>query len=146
MKGSARPDRFVHDRDRLEPEGFDLGAPLLVECRGLDAVGLGWPGLDDGLAFELPSLPWRRVPFHRVDEPVELLVEPSGDVGSTRGELFEDRLVDAVDLGDPVHDRLPVDAESCGEFGAKRCVVGRRQSSLVELEGAGVECQPSPIG
>ena len=117
-----------------------------MECRGVDAVGLGWPGLDDGLAFELPPLPRRRVPFHRVDEPIELLVRPSSHISRARGELFEDGLVDAVDLGDPVGDGLPVDAEPFGEFGAKRRVVDRRQRSLVELEGAGVERQPPPIG
>ena len=80
---------------------------------------LGGAGVDDGFAFEPPPLPWRRVAVEGVDEPVELLVCSSRDVGGAGGELLEHDMRDVGHLGDPVLDLPPLDPEVGRELGRR---------------------------
>ena len=142
----TRVDRVVDDPFGVEAEGVDLLVPLPVEGAAVDPVGLGGPGVDDGFSFEPPAFAWRRVTFEGVDKSVELLVESAGDVAGAGGELLEDNFVQALELGDPVRNGVPADAEAADEFSAQGGVVDGREGALIQFECAGVEGEPPSVG
>jgi hypothetical protein len=112
---------------------------------GVDGVVLGRAAVEDGFALEAPPLPGRGLPVEGVDEPVELGVDAGLHLGRALRERVQDLGGDSGDVGDPVHRRLPGDAEAAGELGPQPGVVHRRQRPLIQLQRPGIEGQPPAI-
>ena len=93
-----------------------------------------------------PPLLRCRFPVEVIDEAVQLLSDPLFDIAAALRELRPDVGVDAGDLGDPVHRRLPCDSEAAGELGPQPGVIQPRQAPLVHLQRPCVQGQPSSVG
>jgi len=119
LVGCHPADGLIHDLVGVEAECFDLAAPTVMKCGGVDVVGFGWAGVDDGFAFETPPFAWCRVAVEGVDEPVQLLIDAALHPGGAGRELLEHRVVHAGDFGDAVHHRLPIDPEAGGQLRAQ---------------------------
>jgi hypothetical protein len=129
----------------LPAKAAELGSPLVMQRAAIDRPGLAGPAVHDGLPLEPPALTSRRVTLEAHPEPLQLLVEPVGDVVGPGRELGQHRVRDAGDLGDPVLGLAPDDPEAARQLGPQTGVVHGRERPLVDLDRAGVQRQPPAV-
>ncbi len=73
-------------------------------------------------------------------------VEFGFDLGAALREVLDDPAGDAGDVGNVVVDRVPLDAETSGQFVAQHTLVQRSGRQLGAVEGLSVECGPLAVG
>ncbi len=151
LTGEAAPsvdaiDGIVDHTIRIEPEPPGLLRPTGMQHLGVDRVRLVGTAVDDGLPFQPPTLPGRRLTAHRIDEAIELVVHAAPDVRATRRELGEQVGADVAHLGDASFGRLPPDTEARRHLGAQAGVIEGGKYLLIVLDQPGVECQPATVG
>jgi hypothetical protein len=108
-------------------------------------VGLAPAGVGRSLPAECAPLLRGGVAAFAGPELGKLGLERSVDLRGALGELLEEFVGDAGDLGLPVHDLTPRDAVTGGQLGAQHRLIDPTQRPLVALQGACVEGEPAPL-
>ncbi len=101
--------------------------------------------LDHRLSFQAPTFPGSGLSLKVIAEPIELVVDPPTDGVGARREGREHVLGNTVDLGDSIDRLTPPHAKAAGQLGAQAGVVDGAEGALIELDGPGVERQPSAV-
>ena len=138
-------DRLLDHGGGFDSERPCLCGPTVVEGLCVGGVRFGWAAVGGGFAFQPPTLPWCWLTAHRLDEPVELVVNPTRHRCCAGRELGQHRIGDIGDLSDPVLGLMPANTEPCRQLGPQRNVVQRGQGLLVAFDQTGVERQPATV-
>ena len=151
LAGWCRPVTGVAEPFRGERGGVESGrgrlvGPRVVQCGGVDAVGLGGPGGEHGGSFQAGD--GARVGVVAVvfgAPPVDQLADLDVDLGAALREHRPHPVGDGGEVGLAAVDGVPGDTESVGELGAQGGVVDPADGSLLVLQEPGIQRQPPAV-